>query len=149
MSIPLVPPLPGLHWPGLFAHHRDLSMDQIELNCVLTSNCIVWNRTAFVCLTELFEIELFICIKIGLALTYNGWYALKPKQTNKQTNNPQHSQNSKPLMFQLFLGCTKNIMNSNHLQWLICHKTQPNKTKPTNYNAIYFFRFDASIGIQG
>ena len=32
--------------------------------------------------TELFEIELFICIKIDLALvTYNGWYVIKQNQT--------------------------------------------------------------------
>ena len=33
--------------------------------------------------TELFEIELFICIKMNLALiTYNGWCTIKPNQIN-------------------------------------------------------------------
>ena len=35
---------------------------------VLMLNWIVWNRTVFVCKTELFEIEMIICIKVDLAL---------------------------------------------------------------------------------
>ena len=38
----------------------------------------------------MFEIELFICIKMNLALiTYSGWCAIKPNQTNNNstTNN--------------------------------------------------------------
>ena len=49
------------------------------------SNWIVLNRTVFdietvyLCWAELFEIELFMCIKMDLALiTYNGWCAIKP-----------------------------------------------------------------------
>ena len=43
------PSLPSLlcsHWPGVVAPDRILSMGQIELNCVLMLNWIVWNRTA-------------------------------------------------------------------------------------------------------
>ena len=30
----------------------------------------------------MFEIELFVCIKMDLeSITYNGWYAIKPNQT--------------------------------------------------------------------
>ena len=38
------------------------------------------------CQTELFEIELIICIKMDLALNHlQGWYAIKPKHpTNNQ-----------------------------------------------------------------
>ena len=59
---------------------------EIELfwhwNCVPMLNWIVWNRTVFVCKTELFEIELFIFIKMDLALiTYNGWCTIKPNKT--------------------------------------------------------------------
>ena len=66
-------------------------MGQIELNWVLMLNWIVWNRTIFdpetvyLCLTELFEIEMFICIKIDLVLIiYNGWCAIKSNQTKPE-----------------------------------------------------------------
>ena len=42
-----------------------LSMGQIEVNCVIMLNWIVWNKTVFdietvyLCLNEFFEIELF------------------------------------------------------------------------------------------
>ena len=40
------------------------------------------------CLTELFEIELNICIKMYLVLKTNkGWYAIK---TNQPTNQPTY-----------------------------------------------------------
>ena len=37
--------LPGPLWPRVVAPDRVLSMSQIELNCVLGQNGIVWNRT--------------------------------------------------------------------------------------------------------
>ena len=50
-------------------------------------NWIFWNRTVFdinamnLSWAESFEIELFICIKMDLALiTYIGWCAIKPNQ---------------------------------------------------------------------
>ena len=43
-SLPLVP---GSLWPGVVAPDRALSMGQIELNCVLMLNWIVWDRTVF------------------------------------------------------------------------------------------------------
>ena len=43
-----------------------------QLNCILMLNWIV-------------EIELFICVKMDLVLNnLQGWYAIKPKQTNKR-----------------------------------------------------------------
>ena len=33
-----------VHWPGVVALDRVLSMGQIELNCVLMLNWITWNR---------------------------------------------------------------------------------------------------------
>ena len=60
----------------------------LTLNLWLMLNWIVWKRTVFdiepvyICLTESFEIEMFICIKINWALiTYNGLYSSKPNQT--------------------------------------------------------------------
>ena len=44
----VVSSLPGPLWPGEAALNSVLSMGQIELNCVLTLNWIVWNRTAYV-----------------------------------------------------------------------------------------------------
>ena len=37
--------LPGSLWLGVVAPDRVLSMGQIELNCVIMLNRIVWNRT--------------------------------------------------------------------------------------------------------
>ena len=54
-SNPSLPSLPGPLCPGVVAPDRVLSMDQIERNCVLMLNWIVWNRTVH-------------CIKIDLAL---------------------------------------------------------------------------------
>ena len=65
-------------------------MSQIELNCVLMPNWIVWNRTVLIFnlrLTKLFEIGLFICIKMDLAL--NNLLRLichKTKQKKKQAS---------------------------------------------------------------
>ena len=44
MSTPLLTSLPGAVWPRVVASDRVLSMGQIELNCVLMLNLIVWNR---------------------------------------------------------------------------------------------------------
>ena len=46
-STPLLPSLPGQLWHGVVAPDRVLHMDQIELNCVLILNWIVWDRTVF------------------------------------------------------------------------------------------------------
>ena len=43
-SASLLSSLTSLLWPGVVAPDRVLSMDQIELNCVLMLNWIVWNR---------------------------------------------------------------------------------------------------------
>ena len=43
----LLPSLPGLLWSGVVAPDRVLSIGQIELNCVLMLNWIIWNRTVF------------------------------------------------------------------------------------------------------
>ena len=50
-STPLLPPLPGPLWPGVEAPDRALSMGLIEL-------------TAYLYETELFEIELFLTLKL-------------------------------------------------------------------------------------
>ena len=44
-SIPSLPSLPGPLWPGVVAPDRVLSTGQIELNCVLVLNRIVWDGT--------------------------------------------------------------------------------------------------------
>ena len=46
-STPSLPSLPGPLWWGVVAPDRVLSMGQIELNCVLILNWILWNRTVF------------------------------------------------------------------------------------------------------
>ena len=44
------------------------------------------NKKLHIHSTELFEIELFICIKMDLALmTYKGWCAIKPNQTKTKS----------------------------------------------------------------
>ena len=43
-STPLLSALSGPFWPGVVASDRVLSMDQIELNCILMLNWIAWNR---------------------------------------------------------------------------------------------------------
>ena len=45
-STPSLPLIPGSFWPGMVADDRALSMGSIEL-------------TAYLCKTELFELELF------------------------------------------------------------------------------------------
>ena len=67
-------------WPGVVTLVRVLSMSQKELNCVLMLNWIAWNRTIFVCETELFQIGLFwyltVCKK--LYLYKNELFELEP-----------------------------------------------------------------------
>ena len=44
---PWLPSLPGPLWPGVIALDRILSMGQIEVNCILMLNWIVWIRTVW------------------------------------------------------------------------------------------------------
>ena len=44
LSLPLIP---GSFRPGVVAPDKALSLGQIELNCVLMQNWIVWNGTVF------------------------------------------------------------------------------------------------------
>ena len=46
-STPSLPSLPGPLWNGMVAPDRVVSMGQIELNCALMLNWIVWNRTVY------------------------------------------------------------------------------------------------------
>ena len=68
-STVLLPSLLGSNWLAVVAPDWVLSMGKIELNSVLMLNSIVLNRivfniqTVYLSLSELFEIELFICIK--------------------------------------------------------------------------------------
>ena len=62
--------LPGQPWPRVVEPYRVLAMGQIELNCVITLNWIVWKnlflhltvykQKNIIIKTELFEIELFV-----------------------------------------------------------------------------------------
>ena len=51
-STPLLPSLPGRQRPRVVAPDRVLSMSQIERNCVLMLNWIVWNRTVYIYKSE-------------------------------------------------------------------------------------------------
>ena len=44
-NTPLLPSLPSPLWPGMIAPDRVQPLGQIELNCVLMQDWIVWNRT--------------------------------------------------------------------------------------------------------
>ena len=46
-STPSLPSALGPLWPSVIAPDRVLSMGQIDLNCVLMLNWIVWNRTVY------------------------------------------------------------------------------------------------------
>ena len=46
-STSLLPSLPDPLWFRVVALDRILSMGQIELNCMLMLNLIVWNKTVF------------------------------------------------------------------------------------------------------
>ena len=47
-STPSLPSFPVTLWLRFVAPDRFLSMDQIELNYIITQNWIVWNRTVYV-----------------------------------------------------------------------------------------------------
>ena len=55
-STPSLPLLPGPLWPEVVVSDRVLSMGQIELNCILMLNWIVWNRTVltFNCINKIY-----------------------------------------------------------------------------------------------
>ena len=69
-NTPSIPSLPGPLLSRVVAPDRVWYMAQIELNCVL------W-------LTELFEVELFICRKMDLALHYLQWLMCHKTQLNQ------------------------------------------------------------------
>ena len=47
-STPLLLSPPGPLWSGMTALDRVLSIGQIEVNCVLMLNWVVWNRTVYI-----------------------------------------------------------------------------------------------------
>ena len=59
-STSLLPSLPGPLWPGMVATHRFLSIGQIELNCVLILNWVVWNRTVLYAILNSLKKNLFM-----------------------------------------------------------------------------------------
>ena len=66
-----MPSLLGPLWPGVITPERVLSIGQIEQNCILLLNWIVWNGTVFfgieavyLCSAGLFERELFLTLKL-------------------------------------------------------------------------------------
>ena len=74
-GVPLsLPMLPGRLSPGMVTPDRVLSMGQIELNCVLMPNWILWIRTVWLNWiawnrnvfekTQLYEMELFLTLKL-------------------------------------------------------------------------------------
>ena len=68
-STPLLPSLPDAFWPPVVAPDRVLSMDQIELNCVLMLNWIAWNRTVWT-----FKLRIYTklnCLKKETLLVFN------------------------------------------------------------------------------
>ena len=65
-STPSLPLLPGPFRPGVVAPDRVQSMSQIELNCVLTLNWIVFNRSVYMYKTVVFH---FINRDNGFKLT--------------------------------------------------------------------------------
>ena len=116
-----LPSLPDPFWPWVVAPDRILYMSPTELNfflmlnwrvwnkIVLTFNCvlmpkiIVWYGTVFVCYIELFERDFF-------------WHL--------------NCTNAKLWMFEIdqFI-CIKMDLIFYNLQWLRCHKTNPNQSK--------------------
>ena len=119
-STPSLPSLPGPLWPGVIASDRVLSMGQIELNCELMLNRIVWNKTAFhiktayLCLSELLEIELF-------------WHLTECKQKTILKLSW--------IIWNKTLYKYKNGFGINNLQWMMDDKTKQNQTK---LNLMYF-----------
>ena len=47
-SIPSLPLLPGPLWPRVVVPDRVLSIGQIEVNCILMLNWIVWIKTVLI-----------------------------------------------------------------------------------------------------
>ena len=65
-SIRSLPLLPGPLWPRIVVPDRVLSMDQIELNCVLILNWTDWNKTVL-------KIKLRTYAKL-MCLIYNSFW---------------------------------------------------------------------------
>ena len=57
-STPLWPSLTGPLWPRVVGPDSVLSMGQIEQNCVLMLNGIVWDRTALI-----FKLHIYVKMK--------------------------------------------------------------------------------------
>ena len=75
-SNPLLPLLPGPHWPKVAAPDRDLSLGQIELNSILILNWIVWNRTVYMYKNGfgIYNLQRLICHRIKPNQTSQGKY---------------------------------------------------------------------------
>ena len=125
-STPSLPSLPGPFWPWVVTPEKALSMGQIEPNCILMLNWIVWNRTVFWNWNCVFMLNwiawnktfltfnlvnkktILILIvwnrtvnmyKIDLAfIIYNRWCNTKPNQT-KPNQPPKPNSESLPYRF--------------------------------------------------
>ena len=74
---PSLPLLLSPLWPGVAAPDRVLSMGQIELNCVISLNWIVWNSLflrSTVCKQKpVHMLNWIVCHKIGFTFKSNRW----------------------------------------------------------------------------
>ena len=73
-STPLLPSLPGPLWPEVVAPDRVLSIDQIELKCVLTLNLVVWNRNV---LTFKLPTHAKRIVRNRTVYMYENWFGIK------------------------------------------------------------------------
>ena len=120
-----------------------------NLNYVLMLNWIAWNGTAFVCETELIDVELFLTLNwIGwirtVWLNWTGWN----KKCFRQIN----------CIFRLNWIVWKRTVNLqemdlslNNLQSLIYHKPPPQKTQTKQiqiYSPEYYAQVNAILGVE-
>ena len=160
-STPLLPSLTGLLWPRVVAPDRVLTMGQIEFNCILVLNWIVWISIVYIYTSPLAEWVgcLLMAQETGVQSQFMSYQRLKNDTwcclafsiircvSRVKWTNPGKEVVPSPTPWcssfwkgslQVTLNyssqlciCIKMVMALNNLRWLICHKNRQTKPNQT------------------
>ena len=111
-STPSFSSLPAPLYPGVVAPDRVLSVGQIELNCVLMLNWIVWNRTVYM-------------YKNGFGINNLLWLMCHKTKPNKQTDECINHETQGHRHYYIIYIYKSIIIDNEHysimLQYLVLH----------------------------
>ena len=129
--------LAGALWAGVVATYRVLSMDQINLNCIIMLNWVAWNWTVLI-----FKLRTYAQLNY---LQWNCFCILNWIVWNRTVFDIETLLTLNWIVWNRTVYMFKDRCGINKLQWLMCHKSKQNQTKQsklTNQLCIIDIRFN-------